>query len=82
MSYEALSAVTDIISLDTLMILHNAYIQSGNDAFLNDILPYSSIRTPNKLVDFNIVCYTCGNKMNENVGLAFLLMKQDFDLLY
>ena len=62
------------------------YIQSGNDACLNSncsrfSLARSSMRTLIKLVDFDerifnnydIVCYTDGNKMNEKVGLAFAL---------
>ena len=87
-------APLDIVMRNSALA-RNAFIQSGSDAFLNGTLPvvslpHPSLRTPINLVDFekcilddyDILCFTDGSKMNEKVGLAFVLFQHDLELFY
>ena len=87
-------ALLDIVMRNSVLA-RNAFIQSGSDAFMNGTLPvvslpHPSLRTPINLVDFekcilddyDILCFTDGSKMNEKVGLAFVLFQHDLELFY
>ncbi|XP_054710407.1 uncharacterized protein LOC129220058 [Uloborus diversus] len=74
------------------MLAQDAYLRSVRDVHLNSTLspsdlPHPSKRVPISLVDFNatnlnnydFVCFTDGSKINERVGLAFVLYQHEIE---
>ncbi|XP_054719079.1 uncharacterized protein LOC129228424 [Uloborus diversus] len=81
----------DIVICNT-MLARDAYLRSVRDVHLNSTLspsdlPHPSKRVPISLVDFNatnlnnydFVCFTDGSKINERVGLAFVLYQHEIE---